>query len=202
MKNLWGGRPGTLYIRLAHEMNGNWYPWSVNSGNVDSFVSAWKHFRSLQKEIFPTAKLVFPVNRESVGNGMDWRRSFPGAQYVDVIGVDYYNQYPYVSTASDWQASLDDVDRFGAPKGLQAHLDFARSVGLPLAVPEWSGEASQGDSAAFIQGMHSFFTQHAGGGAGQVIYDVQFNVDMDGDVFRLYPSTQMPASAEAYRSLF
>jgi hypothetical protein len=202
MRDLWGSRPGTLYIRLAHEMNGNWYPWSVDAGNRAAFVTAWMHFRSLQKEIFPAAKLVFSLNRESVGSGFDWRESFPGAQYVDVIGVDYYNQYPYVASAADWTASLDDVDKYGAPKGLQAHLDFARSVGLPLAVPEWSGHAANGDSAAWMQGMHDFFATNAGGGAGQVLYDVQFNIDMHDDSYRVFPATRMPQSAEMYRRLF
>jgi hypothetical protein len=202
MEAKWGNRTSPLFIRFAHEMNGNWYPWSVNSGNKDAFLAAWKKFRAMQQEIFPAAKLVFSLNRESVGSGFDWRKSFPGNQYVDVIGVDYYNQYPTVMTAADWTGSLDDVDKYGAPKGLQQHLDFARSVGLPLAVPEWSGEAENGDSAAWMQGMHDFFTKNAGVGPGQLLYDVQFNVDMHGDNYRVFPTTRMPQSAEAYRRLF
>ena len=202
MKTLWGDRTAPLFIRFAHELNGNWYPWSVNAGNREDFVTSWKHFRALQQEIFPAAQLVFSLNRESVGSGFDWRQSFPGAEYVDVIGVDYYNQYPTVTNAAEWAASLDDVDKYGAPKGLQQHLDFARSVGLPLSVPEWSGEAQNADSAAFIQGMHEFFTANAGGGAGQLIYDVQFNIDMHEDQYRVFPSTRMPQSAAMYQKLF
>ncbi|WP_369140785.1 glycoside hydrolase family 26 protein [Modestobacter versicolor] len=202
LKEKWGDRTAPLFIRFAHEMNGDWYDWSVNSGNKDAFVTSWKHFRALQQEIFPASQLVFSLNRESVNSGFDWRQSFPGAQYVDVIGVDYYNQYPTVTSAAQWADSLDDVDKYGAPKGLQKHLDFARSVGLPLSVPEWSGHAGNGDSAPWIQGMHDFFAANAGGGAGQVVYDVQFNIDMHGDAYRVYPTTNMPASAEAYRRLF
>lgn len=202
MRDLWGGRSATLYIRFAHEMNGNWYDWSVNAGNASSFVQSWKRFRAVQQEVFPQSKLVFNVNRESVSNGIDWRKTFPGAAYVDVMGVDYYNQWPYVADDADWRDSLDDVDGYGAPEGLQKHLDFARSVGLPLSVSEWSGNADNGDSVAFIRGMHQFFSDNAGGGAGQLLYEVQFNVDRDGRRWMLHGPTRMPASAEAYRDLW
>ncbi len=202
LRQLWGDRDGTLFIRFAHEMNGNWYPWSVDAGNHQDFIVAWQRFRALQQEIFPESQLVFCVNRESVGNGIDWRETFPGAENVDVIGVDYYNGWPYVADQAGWDSSVDDVDGYGAPKGLQAHLDFARSVGLPLSVPEWSGKASGGDSPAFIEAMHGFFSEHAGGGAGQLLYEVQFNVDMHGNDYRLFGGTRMPASAAAYQATF
>ncbi|RBY87381.1 glycosyl hydrolase [Blastococcus sp. TF02A-26] len=202
MRAAWGARAGTVFIRFAHEMNSNWYPWSVSAGEERDFITAWGRFRALQQRIFPAAKLVFCVNRESVGTGFDWRRTFPGAGQVDVMGVDYYNQYPYVSSAADWAASVRQTDGYGAPKGLQAHLDFARSVGLPLAVSEWSGKASKGDSPAFVQGMHDFFAANAGGGAGQLLYEIQFNVDMDGDDYRLFGGGRLPLSAARYRDLF
>src|SRR3954452_23021809 len=98
LRQLRGARPGTTFIRFAHEMNGDWYPWAVNAGNVGAFIQAWRRFRGLQEEIYPDAKLVFGVNRESIGTGMDWRLMFPGARYVDVMAVDYYNQSPCVTT--------------------------------------------------------------------------------------------------------
>jgi hypothetical protein len=203
LHDFWGSRPGTLYIRFAHEMNGNWYPWAVNQGNVGDFVAAWKHFRALQQQIFPASKLVFCVNRESVGSGFDWRKSFPGAQYVDVMSVDYYNQWPYVGTDADWAASLNQTDQYGAPKGLQAHLDFARSVGLPLAVSEWSGNADQGDSPVFIRHMHDYFAQHGGTGAGQLLYDILFNVPGYNGQFVLNgDGVRMPQYAKEYQADF
>lgn len=203
LRDLWGARPGTVYIRFAHEMNGDWYPWAVNAGNYHDFITAWRRFRLLQKEIFPAARLVFCVNRVSVGNGMDWRAAFPGRRYVDVVGVDYYNQNPYIGSAQDWNTSLDQTDRYGGPEGLLQYLDFARQVGLPLAVPEWSGNAAEGDSPAFIRGMYEFFRDHAGHGPGQILYEILFNVDRDGGQWLLYgDGVRMPASAEEYRRLW
>ncbi|GAA0302298.1 malectin domain-containing carbohydrate-binding protein [Kineococcus aurantiacus] len=202
LKNKWGNRPGTAYIRFAHEMNGNWYAWSVNKNNYQDFITSWKRYRALQKEIFPGAKLVFNLNRESVGTGMDWRQTFPGAQYVDVMGVDYYNQYPYAGDAATFASAIQEKDGFGAPKGLAQHLAFAKSVGLPLSISEWSGNADNGDSPAFIQGMHDFFEANGGTGAGKLLYEVQFNVDRDNKRWILTGDTRMPKSAAKYRELF
>ena len=197
------GRPGTVFIRFAHEMNGDWYDWSVNAGNYQAFIEAWKGFRALQQEIFPEAQLVFCVNRESVGSDIDWRETFPGTEYVDVMAVDYYNQYPAVHTEEEWADTLTHTDGYGAPKGLQEHLDFARSVGLPLAVPEWSGNADEGDSSEFIEGMYEFFSRNAGSGPGQLIYEIQFNVDRDDCRWLLWgEETRMPASAATYQALW
>ncbi|MBM7807018.1 hypothetical protein JOD57_002855 [Geodermatophilus bullaregiensis] len=203
LRDLRADRPGTVYIRLAHEMNGTWVPWAVNADNHQAFVEAWQRFRDLQQEVYPEAQLVFCVNRESVGTDMDWREFFPGAEYVDVMAVDYYNNYPYVDTAEEWQESLLESDDWGAPKGLQRHLEFARSVGLPLAVPEWSGNADEGDSPAFIRGMYEFFSEHGGTGAGDVLYEIHFNVHGDGDRWTLFGEyTRMPESTELYQQLW
>jgi F5/8 type C domain-containing protein/glycosyl hydrolase family 26 len=202
LKARWGTRSGTVYIRFAHEMNGDWYPWSVNSGNYTQFISGWKRYRALQKEIFPAAKLVFSVNRNSVNTGMDWRSAFPGSAYVDVLGVDYYNQSPYAGTTAEFDSSILMTDGYGAPIGLKRHQEFAASVGLPFAVSEWSGNADLGDSPAYIQGMFDFFRTNGGTGAGNLLYEIQFNVDQDNARWMLYPTTRMPLSAAKYQQLF
>ncbi len=196
-------RPGTTFVRFAHEMNGDWYEWSVDEDDVEDFQEAWRRFRALQEEVFPEAQLVFCVNRESVGTGLDWRELFPGAEHVDVLAVDYYNTSPPVASAEEWADSLDDTDEWGGPKGLEQHRAFAESVGLPLAVPEWSGNADEGDSPAFIAGMYEFFDTYGGSGPGQLLYEIQFNEEKDDDNWALYdPDTRMPRSAEAYQQLW
>jgi hypothetical protein len=202
LERLWGTRSGTLYIRFAHEMNGDWYPWAVNAENHEDFMTAWRRFRELQQDVFPDAKLVFCLSRESVNSDIDWRETFPGAEYVDVLGVDYYNQYPYVETAEEFAEAATELDEFGGPKGIQGYLDFAREQGLPLAVPEWGGNADEGDAPGFIYSMYELFAREGGSGPGQVLYEIYFNVSGYDDKFQLYPDTEMPDSAEQYRRLW
>ena len=203
LKSQWGGRQGTMYIRFAHEMNGFWFAWSVNKGNHQDFMTAWKRYRAIQKQVFPEAKLVFSVNRDDNGTGMPWTGFFPGREFVDVITVDYYNQYPYAATKAQFDAQSWDKDANGAPRGIRAHAAFAKSQGLPFGVSEWSGNADNGDGVGYIEGMHAFFKENAGSGPGQVLYDVQFNCDIDGKRWLLNGSgVRMPQSAAKYRELF
>jgi hypothetical protein len=197
------GDRGQVFIRFAHESNGDWYPWSVDAGEVQAFKAAWARFRGLQQSLYPEARLVFNVNRESIGSGVDWRQTFPGAALVDVHSVDYYNQWPAVTTAQEWAASLDDVDQWGAPKGLEAHRAFAESQGLPMAVSEWSANADFTDSPAYIEGMYDFFRTHAGSGPGDLLYEILFNVDGYDRKFYMYgDGIRLPRSAGAYQRLW
>ncbi len=203
LADAWAGRPGTFYLRFAHEFNGEWYPWSVRAGEVADFKRAWIRFRSLQREIFPAAKLVFCPNAESSASlGLDWRDAFPGRDHVDVMGVDLYNQYPFAASAEQFGSALRLEDDHGAPRGLEQHRRFAQSVGLPFAVPEWSSNAGMGDSAAFVAGLHDWLGDHAGTGPGQLLYEIEFNVPGYGDSFQLFPTTLQPRAAASYRKLW
>ncbi len=190
---------GTTYVRFAHELNGDWYPWRVDAGSATHLVTAWQRFRRLQLDILPEGRLVFNVNRESVGAGLDWRRLFPGTDEVDLFSVDYYNQSPFIRTLREWDESLEVTDSFGAPKGLARHLEFARSVGLPVAISEWSSDSNVGDSPVFMAQFHDFLRVHSGAAPGQISYEIGFNTDRDDNRWSLFPQTRMPDSAETYR---
>ncbi len=197
------GRSGTLFLRFAHELNGDWYPWSVTAAEASDFKEAWSRFRSIQVETLPQAQLVFCVNAETSGAlGLDWRDAFPGRDLVDVMAVDYYNQFPFVDDTAGFRTALGAVDQWGAPRGLERHREFARSVGLPFAIPEWSSNAGQGDSPAFVRGFKAWLDEHAGTAPGEVLYEIQFNVaGYDGD-FQLHPDTSQPRAASTYTQLW
>lgn len=200
LKSGWGSRPGTLHIRFAHEFNGEWVPWKVSGSAADSFVAAWKRFRALQREILPAAKLVFsPNDGSSPSLALDWRKAFPGAGYVDEMAVDSYNQWPYVNTVSGFASKIVTVDSFGAPVGIEKHRLFAESVGLPLAIAEWSSNSSMGDGDVYVKAFRDWVAAHAGSGPGQVPYEIMFNVNnYNSGVFSFYPNTAMPKAAASY----
>jgi hypothetical protein len=200
---LWSGRPGTMYIRFAHEFNGDWYDWSVTEDSVDDFIAAWHRFRAIQQQWFPSSRLVMAPNDQTApGNDLDWRLAYPGPGQVDVMSVSYFNHYPWTDTAEGFQARAVSFDHMGAPRGIQRHLEFAASVGLPFAVSEWSSESWVGDSPEYMRQMHAFFRANAGTGPGQLLYEVLFNVERDPNVFAVFPQTGHPRAAEAYRDLW
>ncbi len=203
---LWEDREGTLYLRFAHEMNGTWYPWSVGEDDVEDFKAAWQRYRALQQEILPESQLVFNVAKRSSDTGVDWTETFPGAEHVDVMGVDYYNQSPHVETQDEWDEAVVERGEFDEPVGLLRHLEFAEEVGLPLSVSEWNNNADLGDSPVYVENMHAFFAEHGGTGPGQLLYEAVFNRDKEDGKWLLHATdgaeVRMPESAEAYQEAF
>jgi hypothetical protein len=84
----------TVYIRYAHEMNGEWYPWSRDPA---VYVQAWKHVVDLFRSVGATkAKFVFaPAANLYQTDDAAWlaqvQRYWPGADYVDQVGTTMIN---------------------------------------------------------------------------------------------------------------
>jgi hypothetical protein len=85
------GRP--LLLRFAHEMNGDWYPWSTGAegASAESYVAAWRHvhdiFRAAGAE---EVQFVWAPN-VPLGGVPGFEDAYPGADVVDVLGLDGYN---------------------------------------------------------------------------------------------------------------
>lgn len=84
-----------VYLRFGHEMNSDWYPWSVmaNGGSPQAFIDAYRRLH----ERFQTAgatnvrwvwcpNVVYRDRPELIA------ASYPGDDVVDVIAVDGYNR--------------------------------------------------------------------------------------------------------------
>lgn len=83
-----------VYIRFAHEMNGNWYPWGTQ--DPAKYVAAWVRVRLLfrQKNAF-NAKWLWSPNADLYRDRVDWLKSvlpyWPGSSKVDYVGLTTIN---------------------------------------------------------------------------------------------------------------
>jgi beta-mannanase len=82
-----------IAIRFAHEMNGDWYPWSEKrSGNhPGEYVKAWKHVHDVFQQVNATnviwiwsPNVVRPVPNVKLDD------LYPGDDYVDWVGMVGY----------------------------------------------------------------------------------------------------------------
>lgn len=207
IKNYWGSRDHSkLFIRFAHEFNGDWYNWKVSGANAGNFVTAWRRFRALQKEIIPLANLVWCPNDGTSGSlGLQLLDAFPGSSYVDVYAIDTYNQYPWEDGTSTSQFNEYMNKGLGTrnPIGPEAHRQAAAAYGLPLAFGEWSncgdpgGEGGGGDAPTWMNKMMDWIYLNQGRTAGKVIYTVQFNLWTQ---FILHPTGLQPNTANAFKA--
>lgn len=187
---------GTLFIRFAHEWNGDWSLWTVDAANLHQFVTAWRRFYDLKQSLMPEAKLVFNTNGDTTGQEYDWRDGWPGDSYVDVYSTDWYSNH-YLEGKK--------LDAYGGPVGLEQHRLFAEAHHKPFAISEWGVNfESGGDQPRYVQFMHDFAQENGGNGPGQLLYDVYFNVIWTPNQFGIFPQSEtlVPESAAKYQQLY
>jgi beta-mannanase len=196
MRNLRAKRAGkgTTYVRIAHEMNGNWMAWGVNASNLAAFKAGYRLYASIVRKEFPQARLTFSPNGGNHSN-VSIDQLWPGNDVVDVIGPDIYDGYPNVTSQAIWNSVSTQWSAPGSPSGLAAWLQYAAGRGKPVALPEWG--LPSGDDPAFIQGVHDQLAAAAArpgtsGNAGRVVYDCYFNAE---DKFKIYSGPNTSAGA-------
>jgi beta-mannanase len=97
------GKP--VMLRYAHEMNGNWYPWSdgVNGNTTGDYAAAWRHVHDVVTAAGATnVSWVWSPNIPYTGS-TPLAQLYPGAAYVDVVALDGYN-WGTSAAWSTWQS--------------------------------------------------------------------------------------------------
>lgn len=135
---------GTIYLRFAHEMNGNWYPWAagVNGNNAGDYVNAWNHVVDIfRAEGADNVQWVWSPNKDYPG-ATDLRSLFPGDSRVDWLAIDGYN-FGTAKAGQQWRSFNDTF------KGT---YDIITSFSeRPVMIGETGSTEVGGDKAAWIR---------------------------------------------------
>lgn len=91
--------------RPLHEMNGNWFWWGTQSGNPENYKALWRQMfnyftyeRGLNNLIWTysvSPSFTAPVDR-----------FYPGEDYVDIVGLDFYDDNVAMPYPNDKQRLL------------------------------------------------------------------------------------------------
>ena len=84
--------PASPVLRFCHEQNGNWYRYGYGHADPAIYRRAFRRVCSRAKAIAPNARLCWCPNVIGGKTVDDPRNWYPGAGYVDLVGVDGYNQ--------------------------------------------------------------------------------------------------------------
>ncbi len=83
-----------FFLRFAHEMNGNFYPWGagVNGNTSADYIAAWRHVHDIfVRNGVTNVTWVWCVNTNYTGSAAI-SGLYPGDNYVDWISLDSYNR--------------------------------------------------------------------------------------------------------------
>ncbi len=133
-----------FYLRFAHEMNGNWYPWGNTNGNTpQDYISMWIHVHDIFEEEGATnvVWLWSPNNTDNMGSTASMLSYYPGDAYVDWVGFSGFN-FGVSSAGSTWK-SLDII--MNEPYAVLSTLQ------KPIMLAETSSTTSGGEKTAWFK---------------------------------------------------
>jgi hypothetical protein len=79
-----------VVIGFGHEMNGRWYPWGCTGQPATAFVAAWRHIVILfRREGASNVTWLWTVSH-TTNLRCSIRKYWPGARYVNWVGLDGY----------------------------------------------------------------------------------------------------------------
>ncbi len=141
---------GEVWLRFGHEMNGNWYPWTISAQNGDAapYVKAYRRIHDrFRKAGASNVRWVWCFNAESVPQATwnDPKRTYPGDDYVDAVGIDGYN-FGDTTAHSKWQ---EFSEIFASPYQF-ATTNWPRK---PLFISETGCSSTGGDKSKWLRQM-------------------------------------------------
>jgi Glycosyl hydrolase family 26 len=181
------------YLRLGWEFDGSWMPWAATTpGDEASFAAYFRQIVTAMRSV-PGEQFRFVWNPDAgafTQSGYSVAAAYPGDAYVDVIGLDAYDQ--------SWATPQTPTNAWSSTTlpTLTAAQQFASSNGKPLAFCEWgvairSDGHGLGDDPYFISQMVSWMHSN------DVTYESYFDAN-SGGVNSLITGGSFPSSLAAF----
>ena len=167
-----------VIIGFAHEPNGHWYPWGYRHVQPATWIAAWREVvRTFRAAGADNVTWLWTVQSDQKGTGpvASW---WPGASYVNWVGIDGYYYRPTDSFFSVFGATVAQVRLF---------------TGKPILLSEAAIGPAAGQ-AAKIPGLFTGMRQY--GTLGLVWFDIAQN---DGVYHQDWHLEDNPAAVSAFR---
>ncbi|MBA3723680.1 MAG: hypothetical protein H0W89_02165 [Candidatus Levybacteria bacterium] len=133
-----------FYLRFAHEMNGNWYPWGNANGNTpEDYKAMWIYVHDIFEEEGATnvVWLWSPNNTDNTGSTASILDYYPGSAYVDWVGFSGFN----------WGASNSETTWKSFEEIIKEPYDVLSITGKPIMLAETASVSKGGDKAAWFK---------------------------------------------------
>jgi hypothetical protein len=187
----WHPEEKVIYIRTAWEFNAAWMTYKA-VGQPQNFIGAWRQFVSVFRSVSPRFRFDWcPA-------GGDWmpmkaEDAYPGDDYVDIIGLDIYDNEKYCKI-QDPKERWQKIYLHGND-ALLWHQAFAKAHNKPMSYPEWGvGGCDAGDDTYFVEQMYKWFIDN------HVIYANYWN--SNSSYHGQLSNNQYPNAGAKYKELF
>lgn len=160
--------PGKVFLRFAHEANGDWYPWSAKLLGKDKFIAVTKYVRKFFNKIeAANIEWVFSINWEDLPADNSYLEYYPGEGFVDYIGIDGYNW----GNTKSWSKWMSFKEIFG-----KRYNQAIKKFNKPIIISEFGSTARGGDKRIWIKEAFRDIK-----GMNRVKAFILFNIDKEAD---------------------
>ena len=135
-------------MRFGHEMNGNWYPWSVteNGGSPELYSQAWKHIHDIFAEQGASNVMwIWSVNLNRSLTDVALKPIYPGDDYVDAVGFSGYGSRPDELFQDTVQSTVEELRKITAK---------------PILITETGASEDTKVKAMWISSMFAYLKQN------------------------------------------
>ena len=185
------------YLRLGWEFDGGWYAWSATTPSEEaSFATYFQQIVTAMRSV-PGSNFNFVWNPDATAfteSNYDVTLAYPGNAYVDVIGLDAYDE--------TWATPQNPANAWNETvfPALTAAQQFAETQGEPLAITEWavtdlSDGHGLGDDPLYVNNFIAWMEDPAN----DVEFESYFDYDVTGEQNAITDS-EFPNSLAAFIS--
>jgi mannan endo-1,4-beta-mannosidase len=122
-----------VILSFTHEMNGGWYSWGLGHTSPATWISAWRHVVGIfRQEQARNVIWLWTVSSSGTAAIADW---WPGAAYVNWVGVDGYYVAPTDSFDSVFGRTIATVRRITPNPILLSEVGVSRAAGQADKIP-------------------------------------------------------------------
>jgi mannan endo-1,4-beta-mannosidase len=125
-----------VVIGFGHEMNAWWYSWGYRHVPAATFVAAWQHIWTLfRQEGADNVTWLWTLEADESGTGpvASW---WPGAKYVNWVGIDGYYRHPSDTFASVFGNTINQVRAFTGRPVLLSETAVGPGAGQFVKIPD------------------------------------------------------------------
>lgn len=165
-KNLVSYGAGNIVIRLGVEANGSWEADYVGSTATEmkDWATCYDNEVTAMRAV-PGAHFLFVWNPNACTTSIPLNGWYPGNSYVDIIGVDAYDQdcstrktvgqEGWAAYSTNSAGNPENDPEFPSIVNVEA---FAKANGKALSIPEWGIDTSTSDDDRYVTGMAQLFS--------------------------------------------
>ena len=129
-----------IILSFGHEMNGSWYSWGYRKTSPTVFKRAWRHivtlFRALQVKNVTWLWTVNIINNTRGGKIPSPTQWWPGAEYVNWVGIDGYYLKPSWKFAPLFGPTITAVRKLTVDPILIAETGAVPAAGQPAKIAD------------------------------------------------------------------